>query len=78
MTDLLTRIEEQPPEVLTKAGAALEYSGAKTTFRGYDTLSEEGRAFYQHRCFVVQHFGKAALDIVNNSNIFFFQDLKLA
>ena len=26
-----------------KAGAALEYSGAKTQFRGYDTLSEEGR-----------------------------------
>ncbi|HXF80556.1 MAG TPA: alanine--tRNA ligase [Usitatibacter sp.] len=26
-----------------KSGAQLEYSGAKTTFRGYDTLSEEGR-----------------------------------
>ena len=26
-----------------KAGAVLEYSGAKTQFRGYDTLSEEGR-----------------------------------
>jgi alanyl-tRNA synthetase len=26
-----------------KSGAQLEYSGAKTMFRGYDTLSEEGR-----------------------------------
>jgi alanyl-tRNA synthetase len=26
-----------------KAGAALEYSGAKTQFRGYESLSEEGR-----------------------------------
>jgi len=26
-----------------KAGAQLAYEGAKTTFRGYDTLSEEGR-----------------------------------
>jgi alanyl-tRNA synthetase len=26
-----------------KAGAQLEYTGAKTAFRGYDTLSEEGR-----------------------------------
>ena len=26
-----------------KAGATLEYSGAKTRFRGYDTLSEQGR-----------------------------------
>src|SRR5258706_5161960 len=26
-----------------KAGAQLEYAGAKTNFRGYDTLSEEGR-----------------------------------
>jgi alanyl-tRNA synthetase len=26
-----------------KVGAALEYTGAKTAFRGYDTLSEEGR-----------------------------------
>ena len=26
-----------------KAGTLLEYSGAKTTFRGYETLSEEGR-----------------------------------
>ncbi len=26
-----------------KSGGQLEYAGAKTTFRGYDTLSEEGR-----------------------------------
>jgi len=26
-----------------KSGTQLDYSGAKTTFRGYDTLSEEGR-----------------------------------
>jgi alanyl-tRNA synthetase len=26
-----------------KSGAQLEYAGAKTTFRGYDTLGEEGR-----------------------------------
>ncbi|HET7401317.1 MAG TPA: alanine--tRNA ligase [Usitatibacter sp.] len=26
-----------------KAGGTLEYSGAKTTFRGYETMSEEGR-----------------------------------
>jgi alanyl-tRNA synthetase len=26
-----------------KAGAQLEYAGAKTTFRGYDTMGEEGR-----------------------------------
>src|SRR5260221_9172677 len=32
-----------------KAGAQLEYSGAKTTFRGYDTLSEEGRVVALYR-----------------------------
>jgi alanyl-tRNA synthetase len=32
-----------------KAGAALEYSGAKTQFRGYDTLSEEGRVVALYR-----------------------------
>jgi alanyl-tRNA synthetase len=32
-----------------KAGAALEYSGAKTQFHGYDTLSEEGRVVALYR-----------------------------
>ena len=32
-----------------KAGAALEYNGAKTQFRGYDTLSEEGRVVALYR-----------------------------
>ena len=32
-----------------KAGAALEYTGAKTQFRGYDTLSEEGRVVALYR-----------------------------
>ena len=32
-----------------KAGAALDYSGAKTQFRGYDTLSEEGRVVALYR-----------------------------
>jgi alanyl-tRNA synthetase len=32
-----------------KAGAQLEYSGAKTAFRGYDTLSEEGRVVALYR-----------------------------
>jgi alanyl-tRNA synthetase len=32
-----------------KAGAQLEYSGAKTAFRGYDTLSEEGRIVALYR-----------------------------
>jgi alanyl-tRNA synthetase len=32
-----------------KMGAQLEYSGAKTTFRGYDTLSEEGRVIALYR-----------------------------
>ncbi|MEO8384490.1 MAG: alanine--tRNA ligase, partial [Betaproteobacteria bacterium] len=32
-----------------KAGAALIYSGAKTQFRGYDTLSEEGRVVALYR-----------------------------
>jgi alanyl-tRNA synthetase len=32
-----------------KAGAQLEYSGAKTQFRGYDTLSEEGRVAALYR-----------------------------
>ncbi|HEX7403422.1 MAG TPA: alanine--tRNA ligase, partial [Usitatibacter sp.] len=32
-----------------KAGAQLEYSGAKTTFRGYDTLGEEGRVVALYR-----------------------------
>ena len=32
-----------------KAGAALEYSGAKTQFRGYDALSEEGRVVALYR-----------------------------
>ncbi|HEX7465584.1 MAG TPA: alanine--tRNA ligase, partial [Usitatibacter sp.] len=32
-----------------KAGAQLEYNGAKTTFRGYDTLGEEGRVVALYR-----------------------------
>ncbi len=32
-----------------KAGAALEFNGAKTQFRGYDTLSEEGRVVALYR-----------------------------
>ena len=32
-----------------KAGAALEYSGAKTQFRGYDALSEAGRVVALYR-----------------------------
>jgi alanyl-tRNA synthetase len=32
-----------------KSGAQLEYSGAKTAFRGYDTLSEEGRVVALYR-----------------------------
>ena len=32
-----------------KAGAQLEYSGAKTNFRGYDTMSEEGRVIALYR-----------------------------
>ncbi|HEY5000012.1 MAG TPA: alanine--tRNA ligase, partial [Usitatibacter sp.] len=32
-----------------KAGAQLEYSGAKTTFRGYETLGEEGRVVALYR-----------------------------
>jgi alanyl-tRNA synthetase len=32
-----------------KAGAQLDYSGAKTQFRGYDTLSEEGRVVALYR-----------------------------
>ena len=32
-----------------KAGAALEYDGAKTQFRGYDTLSVEGRVVALYR-----------------------------
>ncbi|MCL4688803.1 MAG: alanine--tRNA ligase, partial [Burkholderiales bacterium] len=32
-----------------KAGSQLEYSGAKTAFRGYDTLSEEGRIVALYR-----------------------------
>ena len=32
-----------------KAGAALDYSGAKTQFRGYDTLTEEGRVVALYR-----------------------------
>ena len=32
-----------------KAGAALEYRGAKTQFRGYDTLSEAGRVVALYR-----------------------------
>jgi len=32
-----------------KAGAQLEYGGAKTAFRGYDTLSEEGRVVALYR-----------------------------
>jgi alanyl-tRNA synthetase len=32
-----------------KAGAALEYSGGKTQFRGYETLSEEGRVVALYR-----------------------------
>jgi alanyl-tRNA synthetase len=32
-----------------KAGAQLEYKGAKTGFRGYDTLSEEGRVVALYR-----------------------------
>jgi alanyl-tRNA synthetase len=32
-----------------KAGAQLEYSGAKTHFRGYDTMSEEGRVVALYR-----------------------------
>jgi len=32
-----------------KAGTQLEYGGAKTTFRGYDTLSEEGRVVALYR-----------------------------
>ena len=32
-----------------KSGAQLEYSGAKTSFRGYDTLSEEGRVAALYR-----------------------------
>ena len=32
-----------------KAGAQLDYEGAKTTFRGYDTLSEQGRVVALYR-----------------------------
>ena len=32
-----------------KAGAQLEYSGARTAFRGYETLSEEGRVVALYR-----------------------------
>ena len=32
-----------------KTGSSLEYSGAKTQFRGYDTLSEEGRVVALYR-----------------------------
>ncbi|MCY7387340.1 MAG: alanine--tRNA ligase, partial [Burkholderiales bacterium] len=32
-----------------KAGAALEYGGAKTQFRGYDALTEEGRSVALYR-----------------------------
>jgi alanyl-tRNA synthetase len=32
-----------------KAGAQLEYNGAKTSFRGYDTLGEEGRIVALYR-----------------------------
>jgi len=32
-----------------KAGAQLDYKGAKTTFRGYETLSEEGRVAALYR-----------------------------
>ena len=32
-----------------KAGAALEYSGAKTQFRGYESMSEEGRVVALYR-----------------------------
>ncbi len=32
-----------------KTGAALQYSGAKTQFRGYDSLSEEGRVVALYR-----------------------------
>ncbi|MEQ1515297.1 MAG: alanine--tRNA ligase, partial [Usitatibacteraceae bacterium] len=32
-----------------KAGAALDYSGAKTLFRGYESLSEEGRVVALYR-----------------------------
>src|SRR5258705_2094660 len=32
-----------------KAGAQLEYAGAKTNFRGYDTMSEEGRVVALYR-----------------------------
>ena len=32
-----------------KAGAALEYNGAKTRFRGYESLSEEGRVVALYR-----------------------------
>ncbi len=32
-----------------KAGVALEYSGAKTQFRGYDSLSEQGRVVALYR-----------------------------
>ncbi len=32
-----------------KAGAALTYNGAKTQFRGYDTMSEEGRVVALYR-----------------------------
>ena len=32
-----------------KAGSALDYSGAKTQFRGYDTLTEEGRVVALYR-----------------------------
>ncbi len=32
-----------------KAGAALTYAGAKTQFRGYDTMSEEGRVVALYR-----------------------------
>ena len=32
-----------------KAGAALEYTGAKTQFRGYDSLSEDGRVVALYR-----------------------------
>jgi alanyl-tRNA synthetase len=32
-----------------KAGAQLEYTGAKTSFRGYDTLGEEGRIVALYR-----------------------------
>ncbi len=32
-----------------KAGQALEYTGVKTAFRGYDTLSEEGRVIALYR-----------------------------